>query len=131
DAIAEAINCYHVNQANPEKKSGLQKICRVVQTEWRMKLKDNNIIVSHDTVSRRLQANAENFAWLSLEEEQNMVTYLLKLANHGFPPTYNMKLHVDNILHACLSEEEFSQSGIGHNWTNHFLTQHAKKIGKY
>ncbi|KAF8135549.1 hypothetical protein EV363DRAFT_1158821, partial [Boletus edulis] len=87
-------------------KQSLRKIYQEVQAEWRDKLRDNSMTVSHDTVTRRLQggqshqeANSENFAWLSKEEEENMVIYLLKLANHGFSLNHRtLKLHVDNIL---------------------------------
>jgi hypothetical protein len=60
-----------------------------------------------------------------------VVTYLLELANQGFPLTHQtLKMHVDQVLQAHL-KEEFPETSIGHNWTDHFITQHAKEIGKY
>ncbi|KAF9228904.1 hypothetical protein BS17DRAFT_659166, partial [Gyrodon lividus] len=110
-------------------------ICQEVQEEWRAQKKDKKIIVSHDTIIQRLQgrrscqqANSENHAWLTPEEEENVVAYLLDLAARGFPLTHKtLKLHVDTLLHARLGEA-FPETGVGHNWTDRFSTHHADHI---
>ncbi|KAF9220161.1 hypothetical protein BS17DRAFT_715631, partial [Gyrodon lividus] len=110
-------------------------ICREVQEEWRAQKK---IIVSHDTIIRRLQdgrscqqANSENYAWLTPKEEENIVAYPLDLTAWGFPLTHKtLKLHVDTLLRAQLGKA-FPETGVGHNWTDRFTTHHADHIVQY
>ncbi|KAF9236817.1 hypothetical protein BU15DRAFT_35278, partial [Melanogaster broomeanus] len=62
------------------------------------------------------QANEENNAWLTPEEEENIVEYCLELAVQGFLLTHrHLKLHVDSILQGqhC---KDFLMSGVGVNW---------------
>ncbi|KAF9228520.1 hypothetical protein BS17DRAFT_692399, partial [Gyrodon lividus] len=100
--------------------------------------KDNNVTVSHDTIIQRLQggrscqqANSENHAWLTPKEEENVVAYLLDLATQGFSHTHKaLKFHINTLLHAWLGEA-FSETGVGHNWTNHFVTRHADHVVQY
>ncbi|KIJ15145.1 hypothetical protein PAXINDRAFT_169318 [Paxillus involutus ATCC 200175] len=138
-AIADAIHRYNENKEKPrEERKSLRAICREVQEEWRTQKKDNNITVNNCTVTRRLQggrsclqANVENHAWLTHDEEESVVGYLLELATRGLPLTHKaLKLHVDTLLQARLGNT-FPQTGVGRNWTDRFATRHADRVRQY
>jgi hypothetical protein len=126
EAITDAICQYNENKVKPkEEQKSLRAICREVQEEWRTQKRDKHIVVSHDTVIRRLnggqscqEANSENHAWLTTAEE-------------GFPLTHKtLKLHVDTLLQARLGNA-FPETGVGHNWTDRFTTCHANRVAQY
>jgi hypothetical protein len=41
-----------------------------------------------------------------------------------------LKLHVDTLLRARLGDA-FPETGVGHNWTDRFVTRHADHVARY
>ena len=86
-AIQQAVRCCQEVQSKPkEMQKGTRAICREVEEEW--KTRGNPIVVSPATVGRRLgggrssaEFNIEANAWLTAEEEEQVVRYCLELAN--------------------------------------------------
>ena len=77
------------------------------------------------------EANSENHAWLTTAEEENVIDYLLDLAAWGFPLTHKtLKLHVNTLLQAQLGNA-FPETGVGHNWADHFTIWHANCVTQY
>jgi len=73
------------------------------------------------------QFNAEK-AWLTETEMKVVIDYTLKFGDCGFPLSHHhLKEHVDSILHACL-HEKFPATGVGHNWTQRFITAHYDEL---
>ncbi|KAH9960745.1 hypothetical protein BJV74DRAFT_787919, partial [Russula compacta] len=49
----------------------------------------------------------------------------------GFPPDHcQIKEHIDEILQSHLGDE-FSESGVGKDWTKHFISDHNDQIRPY
>ena len=132
EAVAEAIRIIHEEEEKPEgERQSRREVCQVVEAEWQQKAGCGEVTVSHDTVKRRLngkqsrqQFNMEQNAWLTPEEEEQIVNFTLDCAAHGLPLDHkSLKHHVDAVLHAQL-KKEFPHSGVGKNWTNCFLQRH-------
>ncbi|KIK10641.1 hypothetical protein PISMIDRAFT_40516, partial [Pisolithus microcarpus 441] len=117
-------------------RTSMRAICSKVEEEWRQKKK--YVRVSRDTVRRRLQGgrsshqfNMETNAWLMEGEEENLVAFCLDYAARGFPLNHNsLRLHVNTILRTRLGEN-FPESGVGLNWTDHFVEWHSAQLGRY
>jgi len=136
-AIQQAVKYCQEDQSKPKKtQKGTRAICREVEEEWRGKGKP--IVVSPATVGRCLgggrsstEFNTEVNAWLTAEEEEQVVHYCLELANRGFPLTHKtLKQHVDTIMQAK-NAESFPEHGVGKNWTHRFLVRHSSRLQKY
>ncbi|KIK78865.1 hypothetical protein PAXRUDRAFT_162865 [Paxillus rubicundulus Ve08.2h10] len=137
--IANAVDQYNKNKekSKGERKS-LRAICQEVQEEWRALDSKHHACYHLTTVIQRLQggrscqqANSKNHAWLTLEEEENVVAYLLDLAAQGFPLTQKtLKLHIKALLQAWLGDA-FPETGVGYNWTDCFAYCHAEHITQY
>ena len=139
EAVAEAIRIIHEEEEKPEgERRSRQEVCWVVEAEWRQKAGCGEVTVSHDTVKRRLngkqscqQFNMEQNAWLTLEEEEQIVNFTLDCAARGFPLDHkSLKHHVDAVLHAQL-KKEFPHPGVGKNWTDHFLQCHHARLQQF
>jgi hypothetical protein len=139
EAIADAVKIYQEDQQKPEnERKSLRTICREVEGRWRKKAGYAAVSVSRDTVRRRLkggrschQFNMENNAWLTVEEEEQMVTFCLDLAARGFPLNHrSLKLHVDSVLCGRLGST-FPETGVGKNWIDRFLERHSSDLGRY
>ncbi|KIN99885.1 hypothetical protein M404DRAFT_54907, partial [Pisolithus tinctorius Marx 270] len=115
---------------------GLWPVCADVQAKWRQQCRD--VTVAVETVRRQAkggrghqEAGLESQGWLTLEEEELVVKYCLKLAARGFPFNHRtLKYHVDSILQARLGDA-FPEAGVGTNWTNRFLSRHNDQLGRY
>ena len=117
-------------------QKGTRAICREVEEEW--KTRGNPIVVSPATVGRCLgggrssaEFNIEANAWLTAEEEEQVVRYCLELANRGFPLTHKtLKQHVDTMVQTK-NVESFPEHGVGKNWTHRLLVRHSSRLQKY
>ncbi|KAH9991943.1 hypothetical protein BJV74DRAFT_771898 [Russula compacta] len=56
---------------------------------------------------------------------------IIASANQGFPPNHcRIKEHVDEILQSHLGDA-FPESGVGKDWTKHFISDHNDQIRPY
>ena len=120
-------------------KKDRRSLCTLCQeAEEEMKKVGKNVTISHVTLMRRLdggrscqEANAENYGWLTAEEEETLVAYCLELAARGFPLTCDtLKHHANSVARARLGDK-FPETGVGKNWTDRFLSHHSEQLGTY
>jgi hypothetical protein len=116
-----------------EKKMGYRKVCEKVKEDHR-KETGCTVKLNHNTLANRVkggksltQFNAEK-AWLTETETKVVIDYTLEYSDRGFPLNHrHLKEHVDSILHAHL-REKFPETGVGHNWTQIFITAHHDEL---
>jgi hypothetical protein len=137
EALTYAIKLHQEDEHKPEKeRRSLRALCQEAEEE--MDRQKKKVSLSHVTLKRQLeggrscqQANEDNNAWLTPEEEENVVAYCLELAAWGFPLVHKtLKFHVDSILQAWL-QNTFPKTGVGKNWTERFLNRHVGCLGTY
>jgi hypothetical protein len=116
-----------------EKKMGYRKVCEKVEEDHR-KETGHTVKLNHNTLANHVkggksltQFNAEK-AWLTETETKVVINYTVEYGDHGFPLSHcRLKEHVDSILHARL-HEKFPETGVGHNWTQRFITAHHDEL---
>lgn len=135
DLMARAVIAYkHELKKTPaQRPKGARTICTDFENLCRLET-GHSIKLSHTTMIRlanggrtRTQANAAR-TWISKEEENVLIDYIIEVGNRGFPLSHKrLKEHVDEILCARLGDS-FPAEGIGHNWTARFVAKHSKHI---
>ncbi|EGO04751.1 hypothetical protein SERLA73DRAFT_68419 [Serpula lacrymans var. lacrymans S7.3] len=106
EGLAYAIKLWNDDKEKPEEdQRSLQAICREAEEEMNKRKK------KHITIDR--------------------VTLMRQLGARGFPLDHKrLKFHVDTLLQARLGNS-FPETGVGMNWTGHFLNQHSERLGTY
>ncbi|KAF8126178.1 hypothetical protein EV363DRAFT_1174734, partial [Boletus edulis] len=87
------------------------------------------VTVSHATVKQWLNGghscqeyNMQQNSWLTSEEEDQVVNFVLDCATCGFPLDHrSLKQHVDTLLCAKPNLKSLPETGVGKNWTGKFL----------
>ena len=137
EVTARAVNLYLSTQQaqGDEKKMGYQKVCEKVEEDY-WKETRQMVKLNHNTLANHIKGgkslsefNAEK-SWLTKEEEEAEVVihYTLEHTAHGFPLSHHcLKEHIGAILHGRLGNK-FPTTGIGHNWTHHFIAAHSDKL---
>lgn len=110
---------------------GAQAICNEYMDLYR-KETGKEIQLNHATIIRHAKGKRtmaqfnEAKSWLSSEETELVVSYIIELGNRGFPLSHKrLKEHVDEILKARLGK---SFPGVGKQWTNRFIEKHSERI---
>ncbi|SJL16830.1 uncharacterized protein ARMOST_20359 [Armillaria ostoyae] len=97
------------------------------ETGKEIKLNHATVINHVKGKNTHAQNNAQK-AWLTLEEVEVIVMYIIKLGNCGFPLSHwRLKEHVDEILGAWLGDH-FLIGGVGKKWTHRFLEKYSDRI---
>lgn len=128
----QAVKAY---KAELDKPSGLRqrsarKICSDFQ-EIHTQETGTTIRLSYCTLIRLAaggktltQARAEK-CWLTPEETEIVVEYIIEVGQWGFPPSHQrLKEHVDAICRARLGNH-FPKTGVGKQWTHRFMERHS------
>ncbi|SJK99862.1 uncharacterized protein ARMOST_03173 [Armillaria ostoyae] len=133
---AKAVDAYKLELA--KKAAGLQaRGAQAACNEFMQRYKQETgkeIKLNHATVinhakgkNTRAQNNAQK-AWLTPEEVEVIVMYIIELGNRGFPLSHRrLKEHVDEILGARLGDH-FPIGGVGKKWTHRFLEKYSDHI---
>ena len=67
-------------------------------------------------------------AWLTREEEKNLVDYAVQMGNEGWPLSQKrIEEHANAILHARIGQSD-GFNGVGSNWTPRFLERHRDQL---
>lgn len=137
--IMHAVAKYQAELAksSSEKKQGLRKVCMDVQKEY---LKETGRVISlnHNTLAnlakggvRLSEFNSSTKSWLTLAETDKVLEYVVEMARRGFPLSHKrLKEHVDEVCQARLGDS-FPESGVGKNWTQHFVEKHSDHLRAY
>lgn len=119
-----------------EKRKSLANVCTEVADEYFAETGKKEVL-STSTVDRLAKGGipkAESNAlkgWLLPEEVEVVIKYALDIAARGFPLSHKrLKEVVDDIVRARLGDK-FPASGVGHNWTDRFLTKHSDRLKMY
>ncbi|KAG2342821.1 hypothetical protein BDR05DRAFT_885338, partial [Suillus weaverae] len=106
-----------------QRHRGAQTICSDFQQLYYNET-GKSVKLSHSTLIRlaaggmsKAQSNTR-LTWLTDEETDIVIHYIIEMGNHGFPLSYwRLKEHVDEICHAWLGSF-FLEKGVGINWTH-------------
>lgn len=133
--MQRAIEIYHQEQQLPKPRSQ-EKICRQAEAEC-FQLTRKVVKLSSSTLDRRAkggQSHKEGHRgqrWLNNEENKAVLQDIILNAQRGFPLTHRrIKEHVDKIAHARHGNA-FPETGVGKEWTHHFVSDNNDRIGAY
>ncbi|KAG1856512.1 hypothetical protein C8R48DRAFT_566952, partial [Suillus tomentosus] len=93
------------------------------------------ISLNHDTLAylskggvQLSEFNSSMTCWFTLAETDKVLKNVVEMARQGFSLSHNrLKEHVDGVCQAQL-EDSFLESGVGKNWTQHFVEKHSDHI---
>ena len=123
-------------KAEPKGGKGTRKICQEVEAECYAKT-GKTIKLHKSTIQRRAQGHRSirefnaGKRWLTDAEEETVVDFAIDMALRGFPLSHRrLKEHVDAI---CKGKhgEQFSDTGVGKEWTHRFLERHHDRLRPY
>jgi len=137
EGLAYAMKLHKEDKEKDEKdRRSLRALCQEAEEE--MKKMGKNVTISHITLMRQLdggrscqEANAENYGWLTAEEEEALVAYCLELAARGFPLTRSTLKHHANLVAQARLGDKFPETGVGKRWIDRFLNRHSEQLGTY
>lgn len=132
DWTKRAIKAYQAELKKPKGKGARTVAADFVklyklETGKDIKLNYARLIRGANGVRSRAEANAAR-AWLTDEEVDIILAYIIELGNRGFPLSHRrLKEHVDEILRARLGDK-FPALGVGKQWTNRFVEKYSTRI---
>jgi hypothetical protein len=136
--MAHAVKVYKAEQENPAgaKPKSLRTVCDEVQAECKRET-GVDITLNHGTLRNHVnggtpiaQFNSEK-AWLSDTEAKHVISFAVDTARRGFPLSHKqIEEHMEEILRVRLGDS-FRPEGLGHNWTNRFVSKHSDQLGTY
>ncbi|KAG2045997.1 hypothetical protein BDR06DRAFT_899931 [Suillus hirtellus] len=137
--MAHAVAEYQaeLNKHPYEKKRGLRQVCIDIQ-KTHLKETGRLITLSHVTLSclAKGDINLSKFnslmkRWLTEGEEETVIDYIQQMATRGFPLNHKrLKEHINEICRAWLGAA-FPETGVGRNWTQHFIERHSNCLHGY
>ena len=119
-----------------EKKKSSRQICQEASDAHFIET-GRRILLAHNTLAHHAkggvtltQSNRQK-AWLTIEEEENVVTFTIEMAQHGFPLSpRRLKEHCEAILQHRLGTR-FPEKRLGRDWGNCFITKHHNRLGMF
>ena len=135
--MARAVAMYQQEKAKAGKgKLGLRKVCTLIEKEFFKETK-KTVTLNHNTLRNlanggtiHLEFNAEK-SWVTKEEAEEVINYTVELASQGWGLDHRrLKEHVDEICRARLGSK-FPETGIGKQWTYHFVEKHSDWLHVY
>ncbi|KAF8151382.1 hypothetical protein B0H34DRAFT_623466, partial [Crassisporium funariophilum] len=121
--MAQALALYPEEQSKPGggKSTSLRKVCQTISDNYysRTKMRVN---LDHNTLARLSKGGTSltdfngTKSWLTYDEQQVILEYVLVMARRGFPLSpKRLREHAEKILQARLGNS-FCESGLGKNW---------------
>ncbi|KAH9079561.1 hypothetical protein EDB83DRAFT_2198848, partial [Lactarius deliciosus] len=133
--MAQAVALYQAEKAKLTggKPASLCAVCQIIsddyysRTQIRIHL-DHNTLARLSNGGRSLtEANGEK-SWLTSEEQDIIVQFVIESARRGFPLSpKRLREHTEYILRAHLGDK-FPEDGLGKNWPTQFITKHHDRI---
>ena len=136
--MAQAVALYQAEKAKATggKPASLRAVCKTVsddyysRTQIRVHL-DHNTLARLSNGGRSLTETNGKKSWLTNEEQDIVVQFIIELARRGFPLSpKRLREHTEHILKARLGDQ-FPEDGLGKNWVTRFITKHHNQIGMY
>nr|GAT48919.1 predicted protein [Mycena chlorophos] len=124
-----------------ERTVGARRICQDVEAEFAARfakqikrktiqpihLPYNTMLRHYNGSAPKSKSNASR-GWLTLEEIEIVIGYLLEFGRRGFPLTHQrLKEIVDAICRARLGDS-FPAAGVGKNWTQRFVEKYSDRL---
>ena len=136
--MKQALALYQTEKSKPvgEKSASLRKVCQIVSDDYYFRTRkwinlDHNTLARWEKGGTSLTDYNVTKSWLTHDEQQVIVEYVLEMARHGFPLSpKRLREHAKKILWARLGET-FPEDGLGKNWATRFITKRHEKIGMY
>lgn len=135
-----AVTRYQEEQAKlgPDSKPGLRTVCTAMEEEYVMENPTHDRIhLCHNTLSNLLKGGIsisqfnEQKRWLVQEEEEEIIQYILELAEWGWPFSYSrIKEHANQLARARIGDT-FPESGVGREWPYRFVERHSDRLHSY
>lgn len=98
-----------------------------LETGKDIKLSYSRLIRGANGLRSRAEVNTSQ-AWLTDDEVEIVIAYIIELGNRGFPLSHRrLKEHVYDILQARLGDQ-FSALGVGKQWTNRFVEKYSARV---
>ncbi|THU97085.1 hypothetical protein K435DRAFT_596849, partial [Dendrothele bispora CBS 962.96] len=108
-------------------------VCAEVEAEYRRKT-NKRISLNHNTVRNLVKGGQlqrefnEEKSWLTREEAEEVITYVLECASWGHPLDHKrLKEHADELCRARLGSN-FPECGVGKGWTYRFVAKHSDRL---
>jgi hypothetical protein len=120
-------------KARKEKSKSSRTICEEVMADHK-RTTGQDVAISHVTITRRVNnmpsradANRATKSWLTIEETEAVIEYIVEIGAQGFPLSHKrLKEHVDELCQARLGNE-FPETGVGKKWTHRFIVKHSDR----
>lgn len=131
--MSSAVKAYlsELGKAPGLQRRGARTICRDFE-EMNLQATGKRVQLSYSTLLR-LAAGGKSLAeinaaksWLTAEETEQVIAYIVELGNRGFPLSHRrLREHVDEICHAKLGA---AFPGVGKQWTHRFVEKHSDHL---
>ncbi|KAH9010736.1 hypothetical protein EDB84DRAFT_1229869, partial [Lactarius hengduanensis] len=123
--MAQAVALYQAEKAKSTggagKPASLRAVCRIISDDYHSRTQirihlDHNTLARLSNGGRSLtEANGEK-SWLTSEEQDIIVQFVIESARRGFPLSpKRLREHTEYILRARLGDK-FPEDGLGKNW---------------
>lgn len=137
ELMHEAVALYRNNRSLPKAQHlSLRETCFQISSrhhqrtgQWLELDKTTLSRLAADPDYRTLSQFNASKSWLTSEENDEIVTFAIELADRGFPLNHvRLRELVDDLLRKRLGPEF---PGVGKNWTDRFVTRNRDRLGTY